>query len=111
VRLFDYIAERVRSKLNGRSEKNLSYATKEILIKSVRQAMPTYSMACFLLGKGTCQKQTSLMAKFWWSGDLHGRSVHWLAWDKIAKAKDCGGMGFRDLHLFNLALLVSRGGG
>ena len=52
--VFDFIAERIRSKLNGRSEKNLSYAAKEVMIKSIIQAMPTYSMACFLLGKGTC---------------------------------------------------------
>jgi hypothetical protein len=95
--------------LNGRSEKNLSYAAKEVLIKSVIHVMPTYNMACFLLGKGTCQKLTSMMAKFWWSGHLDRRSMHWLAWDKISKSKDCGGMGFRDLHLFNLALLGNQG--
>jgi ribonuclease HI len=107
--VFDYIAERIRSKLNGRSERNLSYAAKEVLIKSVIQAMPTYSMACFLLGKGTIQKLVSLMAQFWWSGSLDKRSMHWMAWDKIAVPKEWGGMGFRELHLFNLALLGKQG--
>jgi hypothetical protein len=106
---FDYISDRIRSKLNGRSERNLSYAAKEVLIKSIIQAMPTYSMACFLLGKGTCQKLTSLMAQFWCSGSLDKRSMHWLAWDRIARPKAWGGMGFRELHLFNLALLGKQG--
>jgi hypothetical protein len=107
--VFDYITERIRSKLNGRSEKSLSYAAKEVMIKAIIQAMPTYSMACFLLGKGTCQKLTSLIAQFWWSGSLDKRSMHWLAWDKIAKPKGWGGMGFREMHLFNLALLGKQG--
>jgi hypothetical protein len=106
---FEYIADRMRSKLNCRSKKKMSYAAKEVYIKAIIQAMPTYSMGCFLLGKGTCQKLTSIMAQFWWSGSLDKRSMHWLAWDKIAKPKNCGGMGFREMHLFNLALLGKQG--
>jgi hypothetical protein len=42
----------------------------------------------------------SIMAQFWWSGSLDKRSMHWLAWEKVAKPKICGGMGFRDMHAF-----------
>ena len=37
------------------------------------------------------------------------RKTHWLAWDKLTRPKGEGGMGFRDLHLFNLALLGKQG--
>lgn len=33
------------------------------------------------------------------------RKVHWLAWGQFIKAKARGGLGFRDLRLFNQALL------
>jgi hypothetical protein len=34
------------------------------------------------------------MGRFWWSGNLDKRSMHWLAWDKLAVPKSEGGMGF-----------------
>jgi hypothetical protein len=60
-------------------------------------------MSCFQLSKGTC---VSMSAQFWWSDK---RSMHWLSWDKIAKPQIRGGMGFRDLQLFHLALLGKQG--
>ena len=65
-------------------------------------------MSCFQLTKKVCKKLASLMAKYWWSGSLDRRSLHWLSWDKLASPKACGGMGFRDLELFNLALLAKQ---
>jgi hypothetical protein len=73
---FKYIAEGSRAKLNGWAQKLMSYPAKEVLIKSVIQAKPIHSMSCFLLSKGTCKNLVSLMAKFWWSGNLDKRSLN-----------------------------------
>jgi hypothetical protein len=83
----------------------MSYAAKETLRKSVLQAQATYSMSCFQLSKGTCKTITSIWAKFWRSGYLDKRSMHWLAWEKLSVPKSQGGMGFRNLEAFNIALL------
>jgi hypothetical protein len=103
--VFEYIAYSAKGKINGWAEKNLSYPGKEAMLKSVIQAKPINSMSCFLLSKGSCKKFTSVMGKFWWSGNLDKRSMHWLSWDKLAIPKSQGGMGFRDMHTFNVALL------
>lgn len=47
-------------------------------------------MSCFSLSKGTCQKITSMMWKFLWSGSLDKRSMHWLPWDRMSMPKGQG---------------------
>lgn len=37
------------------------------------------------------------------------RKVHWLCWEKLSWPKSEGGMGFKDLLQFNLAILVKQG--
>lgn len=49
---FIYIKERLWKKIQGWKEKFLSYAGREVLIKLVIQAIPTYFMSCFKLLKG-----------------------------------------------------------
>ena len=44
---FHHIGERCRSKIQGWSEKLLACASRETLLKSVIQSIPTYSMICF----------------------------------------------------------------
>ncbi|XP_019177748.1 PREDICTED: uncharacterized protein LOC109172953 [Ipomoea nil] len=44
------------------------------------------------------------MNRYWWrSKDDQG--IHWKAWDKLCIPKKYGGLGFKELHAFNLAML------
>ncbi|KAE8808833.1 hypothetical protein D1007_14579 [Hordeum vulgare] len=61
------------------------------------------------LPKAVCTGITSCMAKYWWAISIDKRSLHWLSWDKLATPKVKGGMGFKDLLLFNLAMLGKQG--
>lgn len=54
----------------------LSSTGKELLVKTVAQAMPTYTVQCFLLPKTFCEELKMLIAKFWWSRDLGKRKIH-----------------------------------
>ena len=62
---FAPIIERVWSKLKGWKEKMMSQARREILIKVVAQAIPTYAMGCFLLSKGLFKDLEGKMSRFW----------------------------------------------
>ncbi|KAL6219594.1 hypothetical protein ACLB2K_007353 [Fragaria x ananassa] len=106
---FGYLVERVKQRTQGWREKLLSVAGKEILIKAVIQAIPTYIMNCFELPKYLCDDMHKLMAQFWW-GDKEGKAkIHWLSWDKLCRSKREGGLGFKNMHDYNLALLAKQG--
>jgi hypothetical protein len=49
AQVFADIKERVRRKLMGWKEKILLAGGREVLIKAVIQAIPTYTMSCFKL--------------------------------------------------------------
>ena len=62
----NFIKERVWSKLQGWKEKLLSQAGREILLKAVVQAIPTFAMGCFKLLVGLCDEIEALIRKFFW---------------------------------------------
>jgi hypothetical protein len=105
---FDHIAERIRCKIQG-LERFLSCAGREVFLKTVIQAIPTYGMSCFKLTKKVCKTLMSIIAKYWWSSSLDRNSLHWVSWNILTAPKVKGGMGFRELELFNLALLGKHG--
>ena len=105
---FAFIQERLHNRINSWSAKLLSKGGKEVLLKSVAQALPTYVMSCFLLPQDIIRKLTSAISRFWWSTKDNNRGLHWIAWAKICTPKDQGRLGFRDFKNFNLALLAKQ---
>ncbi|KAG7595196.1 Ribonuclease H-like superfamily [Arabidopsis thaliana x Arabidopsis arenosa] len=108
TQVFAFVRDRLHSRLNTWSAKFLSKGGKEILIKSVAQALPTYVMSCFLLPKAIISKLKSAIADFWWKTRADSKGIHWIAWDKLCTQLSEGGLGFRTLEEFNLALLAKQ---
>ncbi|XP_057444459.1 uncharacterized protein LOC130736674 [Lotus japonicus] len=104
--IFRFVKERVWKKLKGWKEGTLSRAGREVLIKAVAQAIPSYVMSCFILPDGLCKEIEGMISRFFWGGDASKRSLHWLRWDKLCQPKFDGGLGFRDFKSFNLALVA-----
>jgi ribonuclease HI len=83
-----------------------SQSAREILIKAIAQAVPTYVMGVFKLPFSVCDDLTKLIRDYWWGVERGKRKTHWVNWNTMMRSKMQGGMGFRDMRLFNQALLA-----
>ncbi|KAJ0095077.1 hypothetical protein Patl1_15891 [Pistacia atlantica] len=83
---FRSIKQRFWQKLQAWKEKLLSQGVKEVLLKAVALSIPSYSMSCFLLPSSLCAELEGMMAR-----------------------KASGGLGFKNLRVFNLAMLATQG--
>ncbi|KAF5458508.1 hypothetical protein F2P56_022531 [Juglans regia] len=63
---FRGIKDRIWLKINNWKNYFLSPAGKEVLLKAVVQAIPSYHMNVFALPKKLCKEIAVLMSKFWW---------------------------------------------
>ncbi|XP_074342398.1 uncharacterized protein LOC141679917 [Apium graveolens] len=104
-----YLKERMQKRMEGYDKKILSKGGKEILLKSVVQTVPSYAMGMFLLPKKLCSEMESLMCKFWWRNSAKAKGIHWMSWYRLSARKSEGGLGFRRMHEFNMALLGRQG--
>ncbi|GAU36186.1 hypothetical protein TSUD_274640 [Trifolium subterraneum] len=85
---------------------------KEIMIKSVLQAIPSYVMSMFILPASLIHDIEKMINAFWWrSGSTNNnntKGIHWLAWERLACPKAHGGLGFRNFEAFNKAMVAKQ---
>ncbi|XP_027099029.1 uncharacterized mitochondrial protein AtMg00310-like [Coffea arabica] len=102
---FGYIRDNIKRRLESWKNKLLSPTGKEVMLKVVTMAMPTYVMSCFKLPRKLLKYINSAMANYWW-GEMNGKNkIHWISWKRMAEDRQEGGLGFMDLEAFNKALL------
>ncbi|XP_027150288.1 uncharacterized protein LOC113755552 [Coffea eugenioides] len=103
--IFGFIRDNIKKKLGSWKQRLLSQAGKEVLLKAVTLAMPTYAMSCFKLPLKLCKDLSALMASYWWGNNNRKNKMHPCSWRKVTQNKSQGGLGLKDLANFNKALL------
>lgn len=84
----------------------LSHAGRLTLIKSVIMSLPVYFMSIATLSRATMDQINQVMRKFLWEKLGQNRYMSLIAWDKVCRATEEGGLGIRDISAFNESLML-----
>lgn len=90
--VFSIVVDHLWKKINVWKEMFLLRVMKEIPIKAVTQAIPSYITSYFKIPEWVCKDIEALMARFWWVANNGERKLHWVSWDKLAMEKGSWGM-------------------
>jgi hypothetical protein len=96
---FQYLVDRVCKIISGWNEKNLSMGGKEILLKAVAQAIPTYAMSVFKIPKGIWKEIAAAIARFWWGEKRWEEMYALVLMVEDVPAKEARGNGIQRLAL------------
>lgn len=90
------------------SNKFISQAGRLQLISAVLQNINGYWSAHVFLPPPVIKKVQSMMAHFLWSGSLSNKCVHKVSWQECAVPKDEGGLGIKNLAVWNDSAILSQ---
>ncbi|XP_058774729.1 uncharacterized protein LOC131649001 [Vicia villosa] len=95
----------VKTRLSSWKNKHLSIGGRIVILKSVLFAIPVYFLSFFKIPPGIIFKLESIFKQFLWGGSEIERKINWVSWEKVCRPIEAGGLGIRNLGLFNTALL------
>lgn len=75
--MFSWINARVNMKLEGWKENLISKTRKEVLLKTVVQAIPRYAISIFKLPVSIWASIEKRIAFFWWKNSESKKGIHW----------------------------------
>ncbi|KAK9713338.1 hypothetical protein RND81_06G020700 [Saponaria officinalis] len=102
----DGLVDRITDRIRALVARKLSYVGRVVLIKSVYNVLHNYWARIFILPKTVLSKIDSVSRRFLWHGNDVRDSPTLVAWADVCQPKKCGGLGFKDLHKWNLAALA-----
>lgn len=103
---FQFVLDQVNEKLTAWKAKNLSFAGRMTLAKSVIEAIPIYPMMTAKMPKSCLEEIEKIERDFIWGNTYHVRKVHAVRWEVVARPEDVGGLGLRNLTVMNQACLL-----
>lgn len=97
------LLHQIKAQFSSWSTKTLSFSGRLILIKTVILGITNFWCSSFFLPKACVAKINSMCSVFLWRGNLEASNTARVAWSTVTKPKVEGGLGVRDLLMWNKA--------
>lgn len=104
-----WLVTKIEQRISHWSYKWLSRGGRLTLVNSVLQAIPVFWAALTWIPRGIIHKIRQICSRFLWSGSKENSVLPWVAWDKIARPKEWGGWGIKQLVDFCQSLAAKSG--
>ncbi|KAF8115627.1 hypothetical protein N665_0025s0095 [Sinapis alba] len=98
--------DQLHQRFSSWSSRALSFAGRMQLIASEIYSKINFWFSSFILPKGCIKRIQSLCSRFLWNGNVTNRAAARVSWEIICLPKKEGGLGFRDLSLWNKTLCL-----
>ncbi|GJX65445.1 RNA-directed DNA polymerase, eukaryota, reverse transcriptase zinc-binding domain protein [Tanacetum coccineum] len=102
------LVEKVKSRILDWRNKALSYSGRLQLIASVLSAMQIYWASVFLLPKNVIYEINKMLKGFLWCQGELTKGKAKISWKSICKPKEQGGLGIKNLQVWNEVLIVKQ---
>lgn len=99
------VIKKFQNRLSSWRRKTVSFGGRLCLINSVLSALPLFFLSFFKLPACVERVCKGIMRNFLWGGDGELQKIAWVKWSKVCLPKEVGGLGIKDLGLFNRSLL------
>ena len=99
------VVEKMEKRLAGWKRMHLSKGGRVTLIKSTLSSLPTYYLSLFPIPMSIASRIEKLQRDFLWGGFEDERKLHLVNWKKACLPLQSGGLGIRNMAIFNKALL------
>ncbi|KAL2922219.1 LINE-1 retrotransposable element ORF2 protein [Bienertia sinuspersici] len=101
----EVLLDKMSSRIRTRSSRHLSFAARSVLVNSVLMAVHSYWAHVFLLPKSVIDGIEKICRSFLWYGTSFSTNPGAIKWEDVCKRKKDGGLGFRNIGLWNIAML------
>jgi hypothetical protein len=101
---FNFIIEKMQTRLASWKNRLLNRAGRLTLATSVLSSIPTYYMQINWLPQNICDRIDQTSRNFIWKG-TNNKGIHLVNWSKVTRPKYLGGLGIRAARDANICLL------
>jgi hypothetical protein len=99
------LIDKLQKKLDGWVGNSFSIGGRWTLIQSSLSGSLIYHMSIYLLSDTSLGNRTKIIRRFFWAGTSPKRKYYMVRWPIVCKPKSKGGLGIKNLKMFNICLL------
>lgn len=99
------VIEKIKARINAWSTKRLTYAGRLLLVNAVLFYYQSYWSMVFLLPSMVVKEIEQMCRSFLWCGSVEKKPMALVAWDRICVPKSEGGLGVKQVRVWNRAAL------